>query len=133
MPTIAETAVHNLATNGIQGIWGVPGDSLNAVPEGIRREKGIEWMRSRHEEEAAFAAAGEAALTGELAVCAGSCGPGNMHLINGLCDAHRSRVPVLAIASHIPRDRDRQPALPGNPAHRTVPRLRSPLRNGPQR
>ncbi|MET4060283.1 thiamine pyrophosphate-dependent acetolactate synthase large subunit-like protein [Arthrobacter sp. UYP6] len=104
MPTIAETVVHNLAANGIQRIWGVPGDSLNAVTEAIRREKGIEWMLARHEEEAAFAAAGEAALTGELAVCAGSCGPGNMHLINGLHDAHRSRVPVLAIASHIPSD-----------------------------
>ena len=104
MPTIAETVVHNLAANGIQRIWGVPGDSLNAVTEAIRREKGIEWMLTRHEEEAAFAAAGEAALTGELAVCAGSCGPGNMHLINGLYDAHRSRVPVLAIASHIPSD-----------------------------
>ena len=74
------------------------------MTEAIRREKGIEWMLTRHEEEAAFAAAGEAALTGELAVCAGSCGPGNMHLINGLYDAHRSRVPVLAIASHIPSD-----------------------------
>ncbi|MCC3302775.1 ubiquinone-dependent pyruvate dehydrogenase [Arthrobacter sp. zg-Y895] len=104
MPTIAETVVHNLAANRIQRIWGVPGDSLNAVTEAIRREKGIEWMLTRHEEEAAFAAAGEAALTGELAVCAGSCGPGNMHLINGLYDAHRSRVPVLAIASHIPSD-----------------------------
>ena len=104
MPTIAETVVHNLTANGIQRIWGVPGDSLNAVTEAIRREKGIEWMLTRHEEEAAFAAAGEAALTGELAVCAGSCGPGNMHLINGLYDAHRSRVPVLAIASHIPSD-----------------------------
>ena len=104
MPTIAETVVHNLAANGIQRIWGVPGDSLNAVTEAIRREKGIEWMLTRHEEEAAFAAAGEAALTGELAVCAGSCGPGNMHLINGLYDARRSRVPVLAIASHIPSD-----------------------------
>ncbi|WAP51798.1 ubiquinone-dependent pyruvate dehydrogenase [Arthrobacter sp. ATA002] len=104
MPTIAETVVHNLAANGIQRIWGVPGDSLNAVTEAIRREKGIEWMLTRHEEEAAFAAAGEAALTRELAVCAGSCGPGNMHLINGLYDAHRSRDPVLAIASHIPSD-----------------------------
>ena len=104
MPTIAETVVHNLAANGIQRIWGVPGDSLNAVTEAIRREKGIEWMLTRNEEEAAFAAAGEAALTGDLAVCAGSCGPGNMHLINGLYDAHRSRVPVLAIASHIPSD-----------------------------
>ena len=104
MPTIAETVVHNLAANGIQRIWGVPGDSLNAVTEAIRREKGIEWMLARHEEEAAFAAAGEAALTGELAVCAGSCGPGNMHLINSLYDAYRSRVPVLAIASHIPSD-----------------------------
>jgi pyruvate dehydrogenase (quinone) len=104
MPTIAETVVHTLAANGIRRVWGVPGDSLNAVTEAIRREKGIEWLLVRHEEEAAFAAAGEAALTGELAVCAGSCGPGNLHLINGLYDAHRSRVPLLAIASHIPSD-----------------------------
>ncbi|MEG9248357.1 ubiquinone-dependent pyruvate dehydrogenase [Arthrobacter sp. Soc17.1.1.1] len=104
MTTIAETVIHNLAANGIQRVWGVPGDSLNAVTEAIRREQGIEWMLVRHEEEAAFAAAGEAALTGELAVCAGSCGPGNLHLINGLYDAHRSRVPVLAVASHIPTD-----------------------------
>ena len=84
MPTIAETVVHNLAANGIQRIRGVPGDSLNAATEAIRREKGIEWMLTRHEEEAAFATAGEAALTGQLAVCAGGCGPGSMHLINGL-------------------------------------------------
>ncbi|MFF3039169.1 thiamine pyrophosphate-binding protein, partial [Arthrobacter citreus] len=70
MATIAENIVQTLAANGIQRIWGVPGDSLNAVTEAIRREKGIEWMLARHEEEAAFAAAGEAALTGELAVCA---------------------------------------------------------------
>ncbi|MFM9515456.1 thiamine pyrophosphate-binding protein, partial [Listeria monocytogenes] len=62
----------------------------------------IQWAHVRHEEGAAFAAAAEAELTGELAVCAGSCGPGNLHLINGLYDANRSRVPVLAIAAHIP-------------------------------
>ena len=104
MATIAENIVQTLAANGIQRIWGVPGDSLNAVTDAVRRQKDIEWMLTRHEEEAAFAAAGEAALTGELAVCAGSCGPGNMHLINGLYDAHRSRVPVLAIAAHIPTE-----------------------------
>ncbi|MBE7213505.1 MAG: ubiquinone-dependent pyruvate dehydrogenase, partial [Gluconacetobacter diazotrophicus] len=78
------------------------GDSLNGFTDAIRRDGTIEWVHLRHEEAAAFAAAGEAHTTGELAVCAGSCGPGNLHLINGLFDAHRSRVPVLAIAAHIP-------------------------------
>jgi len=102
MPNIADTLVENLVANGVSRVWGVPGDSLNAVTDAIRRTKGIEWLLVRHEEEAAFAAAGEAALTGDLAVCAGSCGPGNTHLINGLYDANRSRQPVLAIAADIP-------------------------------
>src|SRR5258708_34228842 len=78
------------------------GDSLNGLTDAIRRQGKIEWVHVRHEEGAAFAAAAEAHLTGELAVCAGSCGPGNLHLINGLFDAQRSAVPVLAIAAHIP-------------------------------
>jgi pyruvate dehydrogenase (quinone) len=78
------------------------GDSLNGLTDAIRRQGKIEWVHVRHEEVAAFAAGAEAHLTGVLAVCAGSCGPGNLHLINGLFDCHRSRVPVLAIAAHIP-------------------------------
>jgi pyruvate dehydrogenase (quinone) len=87
---------------GVRRIYGVVGDSLNGVTEALRKRGDVEWIHCRHEEAAAFAAGAEAHLTGELAVCAGSCGPGNLHLINGLFDAHRSRVPVLAIAAHIP-------------------------------
>ena len=83
-------------------IFGVVGDSLNGLTEALRKRKTIDWIHVRHEEVAAFAAAGEAQITGGLAVCAGSCGPGNLHLINGLFDAHRSRTPVLAIAAQIP-------------------------------
>ena len=85
-----------------QRIYGVGGDSLNPVTDAIRRSGKIRWVHVRHEETAAFAAGAEAQLTGQLAVCAGSCGPGNLHLINGLFDAHRSMAPVLAIAAHIP-------------------------------
>lgn len=91
-----------LAAAGVKRIYGVAGDSLNGITDSIRTRSGIEWVGVRHEETAAFAAGAEAALTGNLAVCAGSCGPGNLHLINGLYDCHRSRVPVLAIAAHIP-------------------------------
>ncbi|HEY9346877.1 MAG TPA: ubiquinone-dependent pyruvate dehydrogenase [Inquilinus sp.] len=87
---------------GVRRIYGVVGDSLNGITESLRRRGDIDWIATRHEEAAAFAAGAEAHLTGQLAVCAGSCGPGNLHLINGLFDAHRSRVPVLAIAAHIP-------------------------------
>ena len=83
-------------------IYGIVGDSLNGITDEIRRQKTIDWVHVRHEEVAAFAAGAEAHVTGELAVCAGSCGPGNLHLINGLFDCHRSSVPVLAIAAHIP-------------------------------
>jgi pyruvate dehydrogenase (quinone) len=91
-----------LAQAGVQRIYGVVGDSLNGFTDSLRRLKTIEWIHMRHEEGAAFAAGAEAHLTGQLAVCAGSCGPGNLHLINGLFDCHRSGVPVLAIAAHIP-------------------------------
>jgi len=87
---------------GVKRIYGVVGDSLNGITDSLRKRGEIEWVHTRHEEVAAFAAGAEAALTGELAVCAGSCGPGNLHLINGLYDAHRSRVPVVAIAAQIP-------------------------------
>jgi pyruvate dehydrogenase (quinone) len=101
--TVAEVMVSILKDSGVRQVYGIPGDSLNGFTDAMRRDGGIVWQHVRHEEAAAFAAAGEAALTGELAVCAGSCGPGNLHLINGLFDANRSRVPVLAIAAHIPR------------------------------
>src|SRR3979411_492133 len=91
-----------LAEAGVQRMYGVSGDSLNGITDSIRAKKEIQWIHVRHEETAAFAAGAEAHLTGRLAVCAGSCGPGNLHLINGLYDCHRSRVPVLAIAAQIP-------------------------------
>jgi pyruvate dehydrogenase (quinone) len=94
--------VETLAAAGVRRIYGIVGDSLNDFTDALRRHGGIEWLHLRHEEVAAFAAGAEAHLTGELAVCAGSCGPGNLHLINGLYDCHRSRVPVVAIAAHIP-------------------------------
>lgn len=99
---VAELFVDVLAAAGVERIYGVAGDSLNGITDSIRKRHGIEWVGVRHEETAAFAAGAEASLTGKLGVCAGSCGPGNLHLINGLYDAHRSRVPVLAIAAHIP-------------------------------
>ena len=102
MTTIAKNIVDTLAANGIRRVYGVPGDSLNGFTDALRETPSIEWVHVRHEEAGAFAAAAEAALTGEVAVCAGSAGPGNLHLINGLYDANRSRVPVLAIAAHIP-------------------------------
>ncbi len=118
MPTtVAERIVEELERAGVQRVHGLPGDSLNGLTDALRTTESITWQHVRHEEAAAFAASAEAALTGELAVCAGSCGPGNLHLINGLFDAHRSRVPVLAIAAHIPpRGGDRERLLPGNPS-----------------
>ncbi|MFY1663383.1 ubiquinone-dependent pyruvate dehydrogenase [Pseudomonas sp. Pseu.R1] len=100
--TIADYLAHTLAAAGVSKIWGVSGDSLNGLTDSLQRLGKIKWMHTRHEEVAAFAAGAEAATTGKLAVCAGSCGPGNLHLINGLYDCHRSRVPVLAIAAQIP-------------------------------
>jgi pyruvate dehydrogenase (quinone) len=100
--TISDLIVEALRNAGVSRVYGLPGDSLNGFTDALRREGGLSWQHVRHEEAAAFAAAGEAAITGELAVCVGSCGPGNLHLINGLFDANRSRVPVLAIAAHIP-------------------------------
>jgi pyruvate dehydrogenase (quinone) len=100
--TIAEVIVDTLHAAGVKRIYGVTGDSLNGLCDALRRKGTIEWVHMRHEEAAAFAAGAEAQLTGQLAVCAGSCGPGNLHLINGLYDCHRSGAPVLAIAAHIP-------------------------------
>ena len=102
MKTVAEQFAETLSAAGVKRIYGIVGDSLNGLTDALRRQGKIEWVHVRHEEVAAFAAGAEAHLTGELAVCAGSCGPGNLQLINGLFDCHRSRVPVLAIAAHIP-------------------------------
>jgi pyruvate dehydrogenase (quinone) len=102
MARVAEVIVKTLIAAKVRRIYGVVGDSLNALTEAVRKSEAIEWIGVRHEEVAAFAAGADAHLTGELAVCAGSCGPGNMHLINGLYDCHRSRVPVLALAAQIP-------------------------------
>ena len=99
---VADLLVDVLVEAGIGRVYGVSGDSLNGITDSIRTRKEIQWIHLRHEEVAAFAAGADAHLTGKLAVCAGSCGPGNMHLINGLYDCHRSRVPVLAIAAQIP-------------------------------
>ena len=100
--TAAAYMVETLQQAGVRRVYGVVGDSLNGFTDALRKTGSVEWVHMRHEEGAAFAAGAEAHLTGELAVCAGSCGPGNLHLINGLFDCHRSRVPVLAIAAHIP-------------------------------
>jgi pyruvate dehydrogenase (quinone) len=102
MPTrVADQLTETLVAAGVERIWGIVGDSLNGFTEALRKTS-IRWMHVRHEEVAAFAAGAEAQMTGKLAVCAGSCGPGNLHLINGLFECHRNRVPVLAIAAQIP-------------------------------
>ena len=102
MKRLADLLVDTLVAAGVERVYGLAGDSLNGITDSIRPRDNIKWVPVRHEETAAFAAGAEAHLTGRLAVCAGSCGPGNLHLINGLYDAHRSRVPVLAIAAQIP-------------------------------
>src|SRR4030081_3476100 len=100
--TVADQLVNALVQAGVKRIYGIVGDSLNPISDAIRRDGKMQWIHVRHEEVAAFAAGAEAQLSGQLVVCAGSCGPGNLHLINGLYDCQRSNVPVLAIASHIP-------------------------------
>jgi pyruvate dehydrogenase (quinone) len=100
-PTVATQLVRMLRDAGARRIYGVVGDSLNPVVDAVRHTDGIEWVHVSNEEGGAFAAAAEAQVTGRLAVCAGSCGPGNTHLLQGLYDAHRSSAPVVAIASHI--------------------------------
>src|SRR5271167_4554483 len=100
--TISELTLEVLARAGVERIYGIGGDSLNGLTDAIRRQQQVKWVHTRHEEAAAFAAGADAHLTGKLAVCAGSCGPGNLHLINGLFECQRSRVPVLAIAAQIP-------------------------------
>src|SRR5689334_12086929 len=100
--SVSDLLVDTLAVAAVERMYGLAGDSLNGITDAIRRQKQIRWIPVRHEETAAFAAGAEAHLTGRLSVCVGSCGPGNLHLINGLYDCHRSRVPVLAIAAQIP-------------------------------
>jgi pyruvate dehydrogenase (quinone) len=100
--TAAHLIAETLEAAGVKRVYGVAGDSLNGFTDALRARGAIDWVHVRHEEAAAFAAGAEAQLTGQVAVCAGSCGPGNLHLINGLYDAQRSRVPVLAMAAHIP-------------------------------
>jgi pyruvate dehydrogenase (quinone) len=102
MTTVATHLVESLAAAGVERIYGVVGDSLNSIVDAVHYSKKIKWVHVRHEEAGAFAASAEAQLTGTLAVCAGSCGPGNLHLINGLFDAHKTLAPVLAIAAQIP-------------------------------
>ena len=104
MTTVAGLIADTLIASGVKRVYGIPGDSLNGFTDALRTRPELAWVHVRHEETAAFAAAAEGQVTGELAVCAGSCGPGNLHLINGLYDAQRSRVPVLAIAAHIPSE-----------------------------
>src|SRR5260370_12735678 len=100
--SVAAQMVETLAAAGVERIYGSVGDSLNGFTDALRRHGGIQWLHVRHEEVAAFAAGADAHVTGSLAVCAGSCGPGNLHLINGLFACHPSRIPLLAIAPHIP-------------------------------
>jgi pyruvate dehydrogenase (quinone) len=102
--TVAARLVEILENAGVKQIHGIVGDSLNGISNEIRKSNKIKLIQYRHEEAAAFAAGAEAQVTGKLAVCAGTSGPGNMHLINGLYDAHRSNAPVLAIAAHIPSE-----------------------------
>jgi pyruvate dehydrogenase (quinone) len=104
MSTVSDLLADTLVASGVRRVYGIPGDSLNGFTDALRTRPELAWVHVRHEEAAAFAAAAEAELTGEIAVCAGSCGPGNLHLVNGLYDAQRSRVPVLAIAAQIPSD-----------------------------
>ena len=119
---VAGLLVETLARAGVRNIYGVSGDSLNGITDSIRTRSDLRWVHVRHEETAAFAAGAEAHLTGRLAVCAGSCGPGNLHLINGLYDCHRSRVPVLAIASRSRRSRRREGVAAAPPGSITPPR-----------
>jgi thiamine pyrophosphate-dependent acetolactate synthase large subunit-like protein len=119
--TVADQFAETLAAGGVKRIYGIVGDSLNGLTDSLRRQEKIEWIHVRHEEVAAFAAGAEAHLTGERAVCAGSCGPGNLLLINGLFDCHRSRVPVLGIAAR------RQ--LCGQNDHETLLFVQRPLRS----
>src|SRR6202453_4609189 len=100
---VADVVVETLQAAGVKRCWGVPGDTLNYVTDAIRRSE-IEWVHVRHEEAGGFAAGAEAMLTGNLTACAGSCGPGSLHFVNGLFESHRNRAPVVLIASLVTRD-----------------------------
>src|SRR5258708_36622425 len=100
--TVADQMVETLAAAGVERIYGIVGDSLNGFTDALRRHGGIQWLHVRHEEVAAFAAGGGAHVTGGLAVCAGSCGPGNLHLINGLFDCHPPRLPARPTPGPLP-------------------------------
>ena len=130
--TVADLVTAALHSVGVRRIYGVVGDSLNGITESIRKRGDIDWIHTRHEETAAFAAGAEAHLTGQLAVCAGSCGPGNLHLINGLFDCQRSRVPVLAIAAHIPSPEIGRNYFQGTHPNRLFSRMQPLLRAGVQ-
>jgi pyruvate dehydrogenase (quinone) len=143
MKTVADQFAETLAAAGVKRIYGIVGDSLNGLTDAFRRQGKIEWVHVWHKEVAAFAAGAEAHLFGELAVCAGSCEPGNLHLINGLFDCHRSRVPVLAIAAQMPsaeiggcrsikRQERRRTAILGKRPSTGRRTIRFPLRRRPQ-
>ena len=100
--TVADQIVEVLAAANVQRIYGIVGDSLNGFTDSLCRHGGVQWLHTRHEEAAAFAAGAEAHVTGRLAVCPGSCGPSNLHLINGLFDCQCSRVSIVATPAHIP-------------------------------
>ena len=130
---VADLIAETLVQAGVKRVFGVVGDSLNGLTEALRKRSAIGLVYVRHEEVAAFAAAAESQVTGDLAVCADWCGPGNLHLINGLFDAHRSRTPVLAIAAQIPSAEIRAAAASRRPIRKTcfgsvvtAARLRSP-------
>ena len=120
---IADELINRLLEAGVERIYGIVGDSLNPVTDALRLNNKLRWIHVRHEETAAFAAGAEAQLSGKLAACAGSCGPGNLRLINGLFDAHRSNAPVLAIASAYSDHRDRHRILPGNASGNSLQRV----------
>ena len=124
---VADVLVDTLVAADVKRVYGLVGDSLNGVTDSIRPRKDLQWVPVRHEETAAFAAGAEAQLTEQLTVCAGSCGPGNLHLINGLYDCHRSRVPVLAIAAD-PERGNRERIFPGNAPGTFVRPVQSLLR-----
>lgn len=122
MRTVADQFAETLAAAGVKRIYGIVGDSLNGLTDSLRRQGKIEWVHVRNEEVAAFAAGAEAQLTGSLAVCAGSCGPGNLHLINGLFDCHRSRAGARDRRSD-PVGGDRRQLFPGDASTGPVPRM----------
>src|SRR6201986_3704208 len=99
---VADVIVETLQAAGVKNCYGVVGDTLNRIAHAIDRSE-IDWVHMRHEEAGAFAAGAEAQLTGRLTACAGSCGPGSLHFINGLYEANRNRAPVILIASQIAR------------------------------